>query len=147
MVPVANRSGAETGVRVEQTIQVFAAVSFFVIGLSHIVQRSVWIEFFARLHGLGRLGPFAEGFLYLNFGALIVSFYNVWTGPEVLLTLIGWAQIFKALLRFAAPAVVLRTYARMGPARAWQIQVAGGLFVVLSALLVSLAIRAPQGAS
>lgn len=123
----------------EQRIEVFAAVSFFVIGLSHLFQRTAWIDFFALLHRLGRVGAFAEGFLYLNFGALIVSFHNVWTGPAVVLTLIGWAQILKAVLRFVAPDVVLRTYARMGPERAWQIQVAGGLFVMLSTLLGLLA--------
>lgn len=119
----------------ERTVQIFAAVNFFVIGLSHIFQRGAWVEFFAKLHSLGRLGAFAEGFLYLNFGAMIVSFHNVWSGPEVVLTLIGWVQILKALLRFVAPTSVLRIYKRMGPERAWQIQVAGGVLLALSAFL------------
>ena len=63
----------------ERAIQFFAAVNFLVIGLSHIFQRDVWVEFFAKLHSLRRLGPFAEGFLYLNFGSLLVSFHNVWS--------------------------------------------------------------------
>ena len=125
----------------ERAIQVFVAVNFFVIGLSHIFQRSAWIEFFVKLHSLGRLGPFAEGFLYLNFGALIVSFHNVWTFPEVVLTLIGWTQVLKALLRFVAPAKVLRMYERMRQERAWQIQVAGGVLLALSAFFMFLAIQ------
>ena len=119
----------------EKAIQIFVAVNFFVIGLSHIFQRTAWVEFFAKLHSLGRLGPFAEGFLYLNFGALIVSFHNVWSGPAIVLTLLGWSQILKALLRFVAPNIVLRIYKRMGPERAWQIQVAGGLFLAISLFL------------
>jgi hypothetical protein len=126
---------------VEKAIQVFVAVNFFVIGLSHIFQRSAWVEFFAKLHSLGRLGPFAEGFLYLNFGAMIVSFHNVWTFPELVLTLMGWVHVSKALFRFVAPAAVLRIYKRMGPDRAWQIQVAGGFALALSALFVFLAFR------
>ncbi len=122
----------------ERAVQVFAAVNFFVIGLSHIFQRDAWVEFFAKLHSLGRLGPFAEGFLYLNFGALIVSFHNVWSGPEVVLTLIGWIQILKALLRFVAPTATLRIYQRMGPERAWQFQVAGGVLLALSLFLMVL---------
>ena len=125
----------------ERAIQVFTSVNFFVIGLSHIFQRSAWVEFFAKLHSLGRLGPFAEGFLCLNFGALIVSFHNVWTFPEVVLTLIGWAQVLKALYRFTAPSKVLRLYERMQPERAWQIQVAGGVFVAFSVFLMFLALR------
>jgi hypothetical protein len=126
---------------VEREIQLFAAVNFLVIGLSHIFQRSAWIEFFAKLHSLGRLGPFAEGFLSLNFGALIVTFHNVWTFPEVLLTLIGWTQVLKALLRFVAPDVVLRIYERMRPERAWQLQAAGGAWVALSAFCLFVAFR------
>ena len=125
----------------EREIQVFVSVNFFVIGLSHIFQRSAWVEYFAKLHSLGRLGPFAEGFLYLNFGAMIVSFHNVWTFPEVVLTLIGWAHVSKALFRFVAPAAVLRIYERMGPERAWQIQMAGGFALALSAFFVFLAFR------
>ncbi len=125
----------------QNTIQLFVAVNFFVIGLSHIFQREAWIEYFAKLHSLGRLGPFAEGFLYLNFGAMIVSFHNVWTGPEVILTLVGWVHVSKALLRFVAPTSVLRLYERMRPERAWQIQCAGGLMLVLCACLVFLALR------
>jgi hypothetical protein len=126
---------------VEREIQVFVAVNFFVIGLSHMFQRSAWVEYFAKLHSLGRLGAFAEGFLYLNFGAMIVSFHNVWTFPEVVLTLIGWVQVSKALFRFVAPAAVLRIYERMGPERAWQIQMAGGFALALSAFFVFLAFR------
>ncbi len=125
----------------EKAIQIFVSVNFFVIGLSHIFQRDVWVEFFAKLHSLGRLGPIAEGFLYLNFGALIVAFHNVWTFPEAVLTLIGWVHVTKALVRFMAPAAVLRVYARMGVERAWQIQIAGGLFLVLSAFFMFLAMR------
>ncbi len=125
----------------ERAIEVFAAVNFFVIGLSHIFQRSAWVEYFAKLHSLGRLGPFAEGFLYLNIGTLIVSFHNVWTFPEVVLTLTGWSQVLKALFRFVAPAIVLRVYERMRPERAWQIQMAGGFLLALSAFFVFVAFK------
>lgn len=118
----------------ERAIEVFAAVNFTVIGLSHLFQRQVWIDYFAKLHSLGRLGPFAEGFLYLNFGGMIVAFHNVWTGPGVLLTLIGYIHVLKALLRFVAPDSVLRLYAKMQDKRAWQIQAAGGFLLAVTAL-------------
>lgn len=124
-----------------QAVEFFVGVIFFVIGLSHIFQRSVWVEYFAKLHSLGRLGSFAEGFLYLNFGALIVSFHNVWTVPEGALTLIGWVHLLKALVRFIAPTAVLRLYQKMGPERAWQIQLAGGFLLVLSGFFVFLAFQ------
>jgi hypothetical protein len=95
-------------------------VSFLVIGLSHIFQPGAWVEFFTKLRSLGRPDVFAEGFISLNFGAVIVSFHNVWSGPAVVLTLIGWGQVLKALFRFVAPAASLRLYERISPERAWQ---------------------------
>ncbi len=126
----------------EKSIQFFVAVNFFVMGLSHIFQRSAWVEYFAKLHSLGRLGAFAEGFLYLNFGAMIVSFHNVWSFPGVVLTLIGWVHVTKALVRFVAPETVFRMYQRMGPERAWQLQVAGGLLLALAVFFLCLALQA-----
>ena len=125
----------------EKAIQIFAAVNFLVIGLSHIFQRNVWVDYFAKLKSLGKLGSFAEGFLYLNIGALIVSCHNVWTLPDVALTLIGWIFALKALFRFIAPEAVLKIYGRMGSKRAWKIQVAGAFMLPLSAFLMLLAFR------
>ena len=131
-----NVSAEKSGVYMEKAIQIFASVNFLVIGLSHLFQRKVWVDYFAKLHSLGKLGPFAEGFLYLNFGALIVSCHNVWTFPEIGLTLIGWVLVLKALFRFIAPAAVLKIYQRMGRERAWQIQVAGAFMLPLSVFLM-----------
>lgn len=125
----------------ERAVQVFAAVSFLVIGLSHVLQPAAWVEFFTKLRNLGRPGVFVEGFLSLSFGAVIVSFHNVWSGPPAVLTLIGWGQVLKALFRFVAPAASLRLYEKIRPERAWQFRVAGGFALVLSAFFVFLAVR------
>ena len=89
----------------EQATQVFAAVSLLVIGLSHLVQPKAWVAFFQALAAQGPSGAFTEGFLCLSFGGVIVAFHNVWQGPALLLTLLGWAQILKGLGRFVAPQV------------------------------------------
>jgi hypothetical protein len=121
----------------EKAIQIFAAVNFLVIGLSHVFQSNVWVDYFAKLKSLGKLGSFAEGFLYLNIGALIASCHNVWTLPDVALTLIGWIFVLKALFRFIAPAAVLKIYERIGQhERAWHIQVAGAFMLLLSVFLM-----------
>ena len=127
----------------EKAIQIFASVNFLVIGLSHVFQRNMWVDYFAKLHSLGKLGAFAEGFLYLNIGALIVSCHNVWTFPDVALTLIGWVFVLKSMFRFITPAGVLKIYGRMGHERAWQIQVAGAFMLPLSVFLMFCAFRSP----
>lgn len=119
----------------EQATQVFAAVSLLVIGLSHCLQPKAWVMWFQGLAAQGTTGAFKEGFIILPFGAFIVGFHNVWHGPAMVLTLIGWAQVVKALLRFCAPNVALKVMGRVSIARAWQFQVAGVFALALSGFL------------
>ena len=126
----------------EQATQVFAAVSLFVIGLSHIFQPRAWVSYFQALVAQGTPGAFADGFLCLSFGGIIVGFHNVWHGPALLLTLIGWAQVLKGLGRFVAPQTALKVFARMTPERAWFIQAGGVLAVILSGYIWWLRLRA-----
>jgi hypothetical protein len=117
----------------EQATQVFAAVSFLVIGLSHLVRPKAWVAFFRALAAQGAAGAFADGFLCLNFGAIIVAFHNVWHGPAMALTLIGWAQVLKGLGRFLLPDLAVRVMTRATPERAWYFQAGGALALALSA--------------
>jgi hypothetical protein len=119
----------------EQATQVFAAVSFLVIGLSHIAQPKSWVAFYQALAARGTPGVFLEGFLLLNFGAIIVAFHDVWHGPALVLTLIGWAQVLKGVGRFLAPQVGLRLMQRATLERAWYFQMGGVVALLLSGFL------------
>ena len=119
----------------EQAIQVFAAVGFLVIGLSHLGQPKAWVAFFQALAARGTAGVFLEGLLLLNFGAIIVAFHDVWHGPAVVLTLIGWAQVLKGLSRLVAPQLGLRGLQRVTMERAWYFQVGGVFALGLSGFL------------
>lgn len=120
----------------EQAIEIFAAVQFLVIGLSHIVQPRVWVEFFTWLRSKGNAGVFANGFLSLIFGSIIVAFHNVWTGLPVVLTVIGWAQIIKALVSFVVPQWGMRGLQRVSYDRAHEFVVGGFFFLALSGLML-----------
>ena len=119
----------------ERSVEVFAALYLLVIGLSHMVQPHAWVEFFTWLRERGRTGVFVEGFLSLGFGALIVAFHNVWSGLPIVLTLVGWGQVLKGLVRFVAPQLSLRVYERVTPERALQFRVAGIFALALSGLV------------
>ena len=119
----------------QQATQVFSAISFLVIGLSHLVQPKAWVAFYQALASRGTPGVFLEGFLLLNFGAIIVAFHNVWDGPALLLTLIGWAQALKGLGRFLAPQAGLRAMQRVSLERAWYFQIGGVVALLLSGFL------------
>jgi hypothetical protein len=120
---------------VEKATEIFAAVFLTVIGLSHALQPRAWVEFFVWLRGKGHAGAFVNGFLCLSFGSFIVAFHNVWSGLAVLLTLLGWAQVFKGLVNFVAPQVALWGLARVSLERAWQFVAAGIGALALSAVL------------
>jgi hypothetical protein len=119
----------------EQATQFFAAIAFLAIGLSHLSQPKGWVAFYQALAARGTPGVFLEGFLLLNFGAIIVAFHNVWDGPALVLTLIGWSQVLKGLVRFVAPQVGLRVMQRITPERAWYFQVGGVVALLLSSFL------------
>ena len=113
----------------EKAIQLYAAVTLVVIGLSHLFQPQGWVSFFGALAAKGVPGAFVEGFLCLTFGGIIVAFHEVWRGPAVVLTIVGWGQVFKGLIRFVAPRIALKMMARITPDRAWLFQ-AGGVFAL-----------------
>ena len=116
-------------------IELFAALCFLIIGLSHLLQPHAWVDFFVRLREQGRSGMFVEGFLTLFFGGLIVVFHNVWSGLPMLLTIIGWGQVAKALVRFVAPEQSLRIYQRVSHERAWEFRAAGVVALAIAGLL------------
>ena len=125
----------------QHAIQIFAAISFLVIGLSHLAQPKAWVAFYQALAARGTPGVFLEGFLLLNFGAIIVAFHNVWDGPALLLTLVGWAQVLKGLGRFLAPQIGLRAMQRASLARAWYFRIGGVVALLLSGFLLWLRFR------
>jgi hypothetical protein len=121
----------------ERAIELFAAINFLVIGISHVVQPRAWAEFFGWLRGKGLAGSFVNGFLSLWFGSLIVGFHNVWTGIPAVLTCIGWAQVVKGTLAFVHPRLGLRSMAMLSPENAQRLLVAPGmLLAALGGLLV-----------
>lgn len=118
----------------ERAVEVFAAVNFLVIGLSHVSRPKAWVDFFVRLRGWGWAGVFVNGFISLSMGSVIVAFHNVWVGPAAVLTVFGWAQVVKALLNFTAPQIGLRAMGRVSPERAGEFVGAGLVLLVLSGL-------------
>ena len=124
---------------VHAAIEFFAGLQFLVIGLSHLFQPMAWVEFFTLLRSKGRVGVFFEGFLLLGFGGLIVAFHNVWSGLPTVLTVVGWLQVLKGLVRFALPQLGLRIYGRVRPERAWEFRWAGVFCLALGGLFIYLA--------
>jgi len=119
----------------ERAVQIYAIINLMVIGISHVVRRRVWVDFFVFLRERGEAGVFAVGFLNLIFGSIIVAFHNVWSGVPLILTLLGWANVMKALLYFTFPAFGLRKLQFLSHERAKLIVGGGIVFLLLAGAL------------
>ena len=119
----------------ERAVEIYAIINLTVIGISHVVRPRVWIDFFVVLRERGEAGVFAVAFLNLIFGSIIVAFHNVWLGIPMALTVLGWANVVKALLYFAFPAFGLRKLQFLSHDRANLVVVGGILFLVLAGCL------------
>lgn len=119
----------------ETSIQVLALIHFTIIGFSHLFQPRAWTDFFIRLHDQGTTGVFVVGFMSLWFGSIIVAFHNVWSGIPMMLTIIGWAQLVKAVIYFCFPAFGLKRIAYVTPDRPHLYSVAGVVSLGIAALL------------
>lgn len=108
-----------------ESVQLFVALQSSVIAVSHIVQPGAWVDFFVWLRGKGHAGVFANGFLALWFGALIVAFHPVWSGPAIVITLIGWAQVLKGAIAFVMPSLSMRGFERVSHERRHEFVIAG----------------------
>lgn len=87
----------------ERAVQIFAVVHLTVIGLSHIFAGRAWSQFFLWLRTKEEAGVLVVGAMSLWFGSIIVAFHGVWTGIPLVLTLLGWAQVLKALIYLTFP--------------------------------------------
>jgi hypothetical protein len=120
---------------VERSIEVLAAILFGVIGVSHLVQPKGWVELFILLRGKREAGALVDGLLNLPLAVIIIAFHNVWSGPPLILTLVGWGLLIKSLLRLCLPQLVLRAMARVSMERRWEFQAAGAVLVVLAGVV------------
>jgi hypothetical protein len=118
----------------EHAIQVFAAVQCSIVALSHIFQPRAWVEFFTWLRSKGHAGVFANGFLTLWFGAIIVAFHNIWEGLPMVLTLLGWGQVLKGTIAFVAPQLSMRGFNRVSYERSYEFIYAGIVLLGLAGI-------------
>ena len=97
----------------ERSIEIYAAITLTLMGLSHIIRPKSWIDFFKTLHRWGRTGAFIHGLLSLFSGALIVGFHNVWHGIPIVLTILGWLYVLKSIVVFLFPDVEVKSLSRI----------------------------------
>jgi len=125
----------------ERALEIFAVVHLTVIGLSHIVFHRAWAEFFVWLTARGRSGAFANGFMSLAFGSMVVAFHQVWSGLAMVLTIVGVLSLVKAANCFLRPDLALRSMARATPERSREFIGAGVVALAIAAVTAAAVAR------
>lgn len=119
----------------EKQVAIFVCINFLVMGTSHLFQQDAWKEFFATLHAKGKPGAFLNGFLTLFMGSIIVAFHPTWTGPQFLLSAIGWLYLLKSAVIFVYPKWGLRSMASVQSAPRIKLIAAGVGMITISVVL------------
>jgi len=118
----------------EHGVQVFAIIHLGTMGLSHILAPRAWARFFLLLRSKEDAGVFVVAFMSLGFGSIVAAFHPVWSGIPLVLTLLGWAQVLKALIYFSFPQFGLRKLQLVSLERAWMFIYAGAGLLALTGL-------------
>ena len=125
-----------------QAIQAFLAFPLLLMGISHIVQPKMWIDFFGYLHSLGYNGVLLRTFaLELVPAIAIITFHMVWSGPEVVVTIYGILLALKISLSLLFPSVGLRSLAMADRNKHINFVLAGALLIALSMICFWCALR------
>jgi uncharacterized protein YjeT (DUF2065 family) len=120
----------------EEAIEKFAVISFFLIGLSHVFQPRVWVKFFIEIRERGEVGAFINGFIHFPIGALIVAFHNIWQGIPMILTIMGYGWVLKGFINFVFPEFALKSLSRVAAEKSSGFVVAGLILIVIACLLL-----------
>lgn len=118
------------------SVQLFAVIHLGTMGISHITAHRAWAEFFVLLRSKGHAGVFVVGFMSLGFGSIIAAFHQEWSGIPLVLTLLGWAQVLKALAYFSFPGFGMRRLGLVSLERSRMFMVPGVVLVLLAGLLL-----------
>ncbi len=121
--------------RLEQQIELFAAINFAICGISHMMAPRAWAEFFIGLRSKGEAGVLVVAFIPLGFGSIVVAFHQNWSGIPAILTFIAYGQLLKALIYLTFPRFGLGKLELVTLDRARLFIIAGAIMVALAGLL------------
>jgi len=119
----------------ERAVEIFMVVQLTIIGLSHIFHPRAWAEFFIWLRAKGHAGAFANGFLSLATGSMILGFHRVWSGLPLVLTIFGVLNVLKAGQCFLLPALSMRSMGRVSLERSREFVAAGVVALALAGVV------------
>jgi uncharacterized protein YjeT (DUF2065 family) len=73
------------------------------LGMSQLYATQHWQSYYRKLGAMGENGVRLNGLVSLFIGGPIVIFHNVWSGPPLLLTLLGWFLLLESAMCLILP--------------------------------------------
>ena len=98
----------------EIAVERLVALALLVTGLSHIAAPQAWAALFDRIKDSGETAGIFSAAINLPIALMITAFHNVWTWPEVTVTLLGWALLIKGALHAISSKIAQRSLALAG---------------------------------
>lgn len=112
-------------------VERLTALAFLLNGLSHLAAPRAWARFFVEMRDERAAPGLLNAYLHAPLGLLIAAFHPVWSGPALLVTLLGWGLVLKGTLYFVWPQLALKSMAHVSEARVGEFRVAGALSLVI----------------
>ena len=112
-------------------IERLTALAFLLNGLSHLAAPRAWARFFIEMRDERAVPGFAQRLSARPLGLLIAAFHPVWSGPALLVTLLGWGLVLKGTIYFVWPQLAAKSMAHVSEARVGEFQVAGAVSLVI----------------
>ena len=125
----------------ERALEILVAIQLTIIGLSHIAHHRAWADFFIKLRALGPPAAFANGFLSLQIGSMILGFHRVWSGLPLVITIFGILNLIKAAQCFLLPGVSVRLMGRVSHDRSREFVSAGVVALAVAAVSAICVVR------
>jgi len=116
-------------------IQAVVAPGFLLMGLSHLVQPSLWVRFFEAVRKSG-LAAVIIPLYTLPLALVLIVGHNVWVwGWPLFLTIAGWGSAIKCALYLLVPGFADRVLVKMMAQSERSYQIAGAIGVFFGAIL------------
>ena len=90
-------------------VQFITLLLCLVMGLSHLLRPGIWVRFFTLLADKGMSGVIVQGLVSAPPAALIVVLHEVWYGPALVVTILGWMLMAKVWVGLLLPEKGLRS--------------------------------------
>ena len=118
-----------------KSIQAVIAPGFLLMGLSHVVQPQLWVQFFEAVRNTG-LAAVIVPLYTLPIGLLLIAGHNVWTWDwPLVLTIAGWGMTIKSAAYLLVPGFADRALSKKMATTPRSFQIVGAPMVVIGAIL------------